>query len=153
MPIAIIITIIMAAIIEDARGQHANDADGGVVDDGCMVDAGDWADVIVLDSCWLLDTNVAGEAIELLMIDGDALVFDEAVGADVQSVQFVFISLLQIVTLVQQNNPESKVKVLMRLSCIDWILTPDTLSFHQICAIHLWDWWHFKLVRFQTTVM
>jgi len=33
MPIAIIITIIMAAIIEDARGQHANDADGG---GGCM---------------------------------------------------------------------------------------------------------------------
>ena len=38
---------------------------------------------------------------------------------DVQLVQFVFISLPQIVTLVQQNTPEGKSKVLMRLSCID----------------------------------
>ena len=75
----------MTTMIDDARGQHANDADGdGVVDDGCMVDDGDGGGV--------------GEE---------------------QLVQFVFISLLQIVTLVQQNTSGSKVKVLMRLSCID----------------------------------
>ena len=74
----------MAAIIDDARGQHANDGDGdgGCVDgDGVLVgasmfvfDDGDWAGVIVLGSGWLLDANDADEAIEVPMLDdGDEM--------------------------------------------------------------------------------
>ena len=57
------------------------------------------------------------------MVDGEAIVViitDDGVdGNNVQLVQFVFITLPQIVTLVQQNTPESKVK---RLNEIEFAL-------------------------------
>jgi len=70
-----------------------------------------------------------------------------------QLAHLVLIFLPQIVTLVQQNTCGSKTNKLKRVSCIDWILTPCTLSLHQICAIHLWYRWHFKLVVVQPSVI
>ena len=82
----------------------------GHVDDG---DDGDWAGMIVLWGCWLLDVDV--DSMLLLVVIsvevGDAVdgvgVCD---GVDVQVVQLVFKSTPQIVTLVQQNTPGSTPK-------------------------------------------
>jgi hypothetical protein len=69
-----------------------------VVDDG----DGDWAGMIVLCGCWLLDDV---DSMELLVITIDDEGDD---GVAVQSMQFRLIFWPQIVTGVQQNTPGSK---------------------------------------------
>ena len=82
-------------------------------------------DGVVLVSCSLLEANVAGVAIELLISNDGPMLLLIIIGDDgdgvfgVPPAQFSFISLAQIVTLVQLNTPGSKLKSLMRLSCID----------------------------------
>ena len=63
----------------------------------------------------LVDT-VGGVEEGLLLIVGRHSVDGVSV---VQSVQWTFISISQMVTLVQQNIEISKMKLLMRMNCID----------------------------------